>query len=488
MSGGRVVNGDKILDALAQNKILTPEGAEWLKCAVDPFHDTEVNVKGFPDINVAPSVVQLVKQTASISCPTSITTGTWDANIFTLPWFTAESMDTWTKTDQVVYSPTASGVTLGAVNCIAVQSGNSTALGASGTVATNPIAYANSYFDGPARVIAAGLEIVNTTSDLNKQGLVIVYRMPLTTPLDQEGWCIASAGPSTPVVGSFTGPSIGFWPSTAANAMLLTGSRQWAAEEGAYEVLTLNSMFLPVTGEDYVIPVLMIDEVVGGLATTCATPTPQAIGGATLLTFTPLALQPMNMSGAYFTGLSLQTTLQVTMNLYIERFPDPTEADLAPLAKPSPGFDPEAIKFYSMVLSDLPPGVMVKENGLGDWFMDAVGSIASVAAPVLKSIPLPITQGLGIAADAFSRNRADSSMRVPRATERSKEFSAVAPPSSYIEPEESSCDCSQSYNDGYDRGVTFARESLRRTQSMSSNGASRKKKKQPKKKGGRRRR
>jgi len=127
-------------------------------------------------------------------------------------------------------------------------------------------------------------------------------------------------------------------------------------------------------------------------------------------------------SGAYFTGLSLQSTLTVTGNFYIERFPSQLETDLVILAKPSPGFDARALELYSHALSGLPPGVMVKENGLGDWFMDTVGKVAGFAAPILKSIPLPMTQAAGALAGAFASGRGARAAGPSRATN-------LAPPS-----------------------------------------------------------
>lgn len=473
-----MIRGDRIIESLANNNIITPEGAEWIKAALDPFHDTDVNCKGFPDIVVSPSVVQLVKVTASISCPSAITTGTWDVNIFQLPWFTTEPVDLWTKTNQVIYSPVNASITLGGITAVAVQSGTSTAYGVAGTHFLTPLSVADSYFDGPARVIAGGMEIVNTTAELNLQGLVTVYRQPLATPLAQEGWCISSPAGATPILGSFTGPSISYWPSTQANAMLLTGSRQWAAKEGNYSVFSLNSMTLPVSGENYIQPVMMTDEVNGGTATSALTP---AATGSGPYTFEPMALQPYNMSGAFYTGLSLSTTLQITMNLFIERFPDPTEADLAPLAKPSPGFDPECLKLYSLALCNLPPGVMVKDNGLGDWFMDTVGKVASFAAPVLKSIPLPMTQMAGMAAEAFATGRSDPGRRIERGQTpyAAKKTAAVMPPSSYIDPASVPDDYEIEGADlGYERGWNDAMRKCQAKQARkkSRKGAPKKKK------------
>jgi len=424
------------LESLVQDSFISRDGAEWLKAAMDPFHDTDIELKGFPDVNVAPSVVQLIKVTQSISVPTTVTTGTWDCNIFTLPWVTPENMNSAVKDNSVISPTTPLSLQLGGVSHISVQSGTSTATPLTAAVEGDPLTIPATYLDGSSRVIGYGVEIVNTTSDLNRQGLVIVYRMP-QPPMNGQTYTLVNTG-DTAVVGAISLSPVRKWPTSAANAMLLTGSRQWEAAEGAYLVSTLNSINLPAQAASYVAPIILQDEAEGSqddIAVTMITPI--ASSGGYAYSMPPLSLQPYNMSGAYFTGLSLQTTLQVSLNVYIERFPSFDELDLVPLAKPSPGFNARTLELYSTALCDLPPGVMAKENGLGSWFMDTVGKVASFAAPVLKSIPLPMTQMLGTAVGAFSSKRLT---RRPAYEEESYDEedepaqSYAAPPSAIVQP------------------------------------------------------
>jgi len=44
---------------------------------------------------------------------------------------------------------------------------------------------------------------------------------------------------------------------------------------------------------------------------------------------------------------------------------------------------------------DLPVGVMQKENGLGDWFRDAVSTVSEIVSPVMSMIPHPAAQAIG---------------------------------------------------------------------------------------------
>jgi len=104
-----------------------------------------------------------------------------------------------------------------------------------------------------------------------------------------------------------------------------------------------------------------------------------------------------DISGSYFTGLSLQTTLTVNWNVYVERFPTQLDIDLVLLAAPSPPYDIQALEFISECMRLLPPGVMVAENGLGDWFADVLQTGADYVAPLLANVPHPYAQGISAA-------------------------------------------------------------------------------------------
>jgi len=89
--------------------------------------------------------------------------------------------------------------------------------------------------------------------------------------------------------------------------------------------------------------------------------------------------------------------LLINLNVYIERFPDQTVPDLVVLAYPSPPFDPVAQEIYTAVMNDMPVGVMVKENGLGDWFAGAIQKASAVIGPVLSMMPHPAAKAAGAA-------------------------------------------------------------------------------------------
>jgi len=49
MSSSDVARSERVLDKIGARLGLTPEGKQWLIAAVDPYHDTPVDCRGYPD-------------------------------------------------------------------------------------------------------------------------------------------------------------------------------------------------------------------------------------------------------------------------------------------------------------------------------------------------------------------------------------------------------------------------------------------------------
>jgi len=105
--------------------------------------------------------------------------------------------------------------------------------------------------------------------------------------------------------------------------------------------------------------------------------------------------QPFNHAGAYFTGLSNSTTLQLNATYYVERFPSQQDSALVVLARNSCHGDHIALDLYSEIIKEMPVGVPQRMNGMGEWFADAVSSATDFIAPVLSAIPIPMAQTVG---------------------------------------------------------------------------------------------
>lgn len=185
---------------------LTPEGKNWLIEATDPFHDEQITLAGFPDMNVSASIVQCIKSTQTLKKPAAITdTGNWDANIalWPIPNQVADSGKQWT-TDTGTTPSSQSNYLLGSlpeftsdmgvfpiggVTAYCVPAGEDTYGGevpAGGYDAEEiTLSLPTQFMRGGSRIIGMGFEVINTTAPLYKQGEVIVYRQPNPQP-DQK--------------------------------------------------------------------------------------------------------------------------------------------------------------------------------------------------------------------------------------------------------------------------------------------------------------
>jgi len=446
MSAGDVARSQRVLDKIGAKLGLTPSGKEWVIAAIDPYHDTPVNCCGFPDNNEAASVVQVVKLSQALVVPSSASTGNWDCHIHQFPWMeggrgVGGNFSQTTNGNQitghgvflfgsstVTPSPIGASTNLwGGLVVDAVASGVPTFQYTDPGTPSAPFQVQLApYLTGEYRIIAMGFEVINTTSELNIQGLVTVYRQP-TANIDSAKSLLVTSGPILSSGGTISTTNFGFPdvlltntpPATPGEALLLDGSKQWKAKEGCYVVPTMNSSENP-TGQNSTSPVLHIsplDVSSNGFTWIYVTPSdgstnvypaafqPTAITGnpadtPNVFNLVPLPtggvwLQPFNGAGAYFTGLSNSTTLQVNAIYYIERFPTQQDSDLVVLARESCRGDSIALDLYSEIVKEMPVGVPQRMNGMGEWFADAVSSAADFISPVLSAIPLPMAQTVG---------------------------------------------------------------------------------------------
>jgi len=274
------------------------------------------------------------------------------------------------------------------------------------------------------RQIAVGFEVINTTSDLNIQGLVTTYAAPFPQRASKSVLSATGAnGSTTPA--AITAGSVqvvigSLCPTTTAEAMLLPGSRQWKAKEGAYVVPRLNSQDLAVGTDNTAVlldslgDALAPNFIAGTVGQSTNIPTTSPVFTYTTIHNANVALTDFNWAGAYFTGLSNSSTLTVNITRYIERFPSiqlALDAQLVVLAHPPAKYDPQAMELYSVVSAMMPTGVPQRMNGFGEWFKEAVQEARNAIAPALSAIPHPLAQFAagalrvgGSIADSYNRS------------------------------------------------------------------------------------
>lgn len=268
-------------------------------------------------------------------------------------------------------------------------------------LATTPspasITLASDYVQGASRVIGLGMEVQNTTADIYKQGQVFTWRQPSAMG---GGGVFTSQTSVAPQLTPFVGHMQRRPPANTKQEMLIPGTRQWRAEDGAYIVGTFVGQDNPPLYTSYDLPVVYDDPLVedyptnNGFPTTVATtyndrkvwvPT-ETIPSAEYGGVPPcLKVNPMHMSGMHFSGLSQQSTLSLTVNIYLESFPGPAEPSILVLGTPSAQYDPVALEIFSHCLSSLPVGVTAGDNGFGDWFADVVRQASNYLYPIAKA-------------------------------------------------------------------------------------------------------
>jgi len=384
-----VTRSQRILDSLVGRQGLTEAGKNWLAGAADPFHDLALNVTGYPDQCQSDSVVQLIKLTKTIACPASITTGNWDCRVHMYPWLVEVPMYPLNNSGSVTapafsFTGGSKSTTAGGLCVDSVASGTTIGVGQTGDKHT-VINLPPQYYNGAVRVIGQGFEVHNTTSQLYKQGAVCCYKQPTPDYFNCSTYPFLGGSVSTNGIGYPSSVLLPTAPYAQSDALLLSGSKQWEAKDGCYVVGVFHSDTIPLQDTITVIPTAYQSNVPEGTgAYFSATPGQLNNGTSTILYWNDVFWTQQDAHGAYFTGLSQQTTITINWNILIERFPSAADADLTVLAKPSPRYDPIAVELYSLCMQNMPVGVPVSENGLGDWFMKVIGRARDIVMPALR--------------------------------------------------------------------------------------------------------
>lgn len=400
-----VKRGKKILNS----PMLSNQARRWLTRAVDPFHDEMMEPAGYPDLMTIGTIVQEINLTTTVMAPPGVT-GNWDCHIFNLAHFAAatgnigDNCCVWSpSTGQVTtYGGSASYPNSG-LNILSCETGGQLlptqdSLPISTNLQTQNLTPLK-YMMGRCRVVGMAFEVVNTTSELNLQGLVTAYRMPQQR--QQSLFCGLSTSTAgvvsldARIMTLFNSP-----PTSVSEALVLPSSKQWDAKRGAYVVCTQMGADNPITSVD----TMSVFYSAGGFWNSVANPGlcgfgqfSQNISQGGSNNFTTKYYAPYNTSGVYFSGLSNPTTLQVNYKIILESIPNPRDI-FATMAKPATPYSVEAIRLYGELIEHLPVGVPFDENPNGEWFSTVLGVLGEIAS--LGSLVNPmfglVGQGFGL--------------------------------------------------------------------------------------------
>jgi hypothetical protein len=472
-----------MLKNMLRDRIITPEGLEWLIAATDPFHDSQLTWNGFPDVASTNSVSQCVPLTTSVSLATGK-----DLHVFFAPfsqmWGIGDELAPFTIRDTGAQGdPNLGGATIvSGYNLITVDSA---ADWRTSPTAANPsfaLTIPRSFSYGQFRLVGAGLEIVNTSPKINQGGSITVYRVPnavvdsyvlrdyeITTPAGfalqkQKHQPTSKRHPERNVEENSSkrtslDASVHFYatypvtfgtlpPGTQAQACLYPNSRTWNGEQGVYQVAVMNSIEQNFTSTVPGVPGFLEVPAQSTLESDTDRVAYLPIAMFTTTDTSSLSnnshLFRYDVSGVVIrNGTGLTNTYQVTVKYFIEKIPTDTDQALLVLSRPPAPYDPVILEIYSRVMQKMPVGVPVGENPLGEWFNDVMEGVATVL-PIIGQALTPffgpakmIGDALGAGAKQLAvNNRAATAAELQRRAQQSEEDKRKAQASKDIRPAE----------------------------------------------------
>lgn len=310
--------------------------------------------------------------------------------------------------------------------------------------ATRAMGLKSNEYSGRVRLIAAGFELLNTTSQLNKQGTISAVRIPQQTrtvqmrgprggnsyaayPVSRED--VGNEGSPDGVVSAYatnTAPTSTYHittgpPPNLDELMSYPRAVNFPAEHGAYAVMTMNPTENPLdlVGEKYQCIAtadtrdktlnnnedwqILVDE--ERAANCIAQPNFSVRGqGSSNLIFNSsrvvtsedginAQLAPIDTTSIYATGLSKETTMTLILRYTLEIAANPTDIGFGTLSRslsPTATYDPEALLLYARMIEHLPSAVPRSMNPSGEfWDMlcDVVDTVASPVAAIASLVP-----------------------------------------------------------------------------------------------------
>jgi hypothetical protein len=432
--GSNVSRSERMLKKVLDNAGVLDSSRGALLCYGDPFHDHEFRSEGYPDHIGTSSVPQCYKTTVTISSNQG-PTANWDCNIVLDPSLVPtlqcamNSVASYGGSIPAQYrlptngfvSPTVLGGNQVPGNLSGYPTGGLCVYQGLAGAVLDPTTVSGAYpvlptqaTTGASRVYGYAVELINNTATLYQQGTIACWRQPMPDPGSATTInCVYPTSTTGPNYGNISGSVSAVFspnpPETIAEAMLLDGTRQWHAKEGAMVVSTMNSSMLPIINNQCITRVAYPDS---PLDTSVYINMPlndtylTIIGSGTGATygtayFPRTYLIPFNMGGIYITGLSAQSSFAANIRVYCEPFPSQLLNPLTPLAQPSAPADYAALQVFAEMARDMPPGVMLCENGFGDFFGDLaqkikgfIAPVANVVSRVASFIPHPAAQAV----------------------------------------------------------------------------------------------
>lgn len=382
---------------------MSEDGKNFLIAVFDPFHDQAILTRGWPDGQNGKSLVRQLRNMVSVESP--FASGiSWECVVIRWPCAqTCPYRQTTSREGSTLGVLTGAGETIGAITVHAMQTSVGAYLPIGAPSACPILAYLEvpaSYMVGDSRLIADGFEVVDATAPLYQQGTLTIFRSAQSS--DESPTCFFMGDGAT-FSGNLPAVVKRMPPTTLSDAQKNDGSLTWETKRGCYVPSVFMSEQNPPTRAG---PNCILfqpgDDTPSGVTSTQAIGYPEIVVATIVASWCTAKYQqhpaPVQISGAWLSGLSEFSKIVITNRSFIESFPLSTSSDL-PLAKPSPEYDPFAMMIYSEANKHLPVGVYQGDNPLGEWFE----TIAKEVANVLQYIPHPLAQAGAMAAKGIGK-------------------------------------------------------------------------------------
>lgn len=404
-------------------KGITKDGQAWLTTALDPFHDDlSVRPVGLPDKNYNPSIVKVHNRQITLKAPADLPENTnWSCHIFTSP---IQNNATFTKslgysTGRITSSNIDQDITLGTVTAVTYPDGegwfqpgtDNEFVDGYEAFAISSNTESNSTLDNTlTRLVGGGFEVSNDTASLYAQGHVLCYST--TNPPTNDitaGWNYAPNISKSPVV------RFRRQPDTIEKARAIQNSVGWKATEGVYIPFRIN-----LDNNEYQIR-RHTPYVFSGSSTWNYADNEQILVSKVYADSfdadqfpqmqDPILPAGIHNSGCFFTGLSPQTTLTLSVR-FIEEVAPIDNVDLLSFGSQLNLYDPVALESYQRLMQLIPVAVTYDENSSAEFWGKILGAASKVLPVVGTALGAPMVgKGLGALADMGSRKIAEKAAK-----------------------------------------------------------------------------
>ena len=405
----RVSRGEKLLAALSKSNVceLTEAGKNYVIQRFDPYHDNPIKPVGYPDSFNGHTISRCIKKTASFTATSgggAAPTTPWNCHIFHSPLLTQPKLQNLNgaDTDNLTYtSATDLSEPYGGLMAIRADTDQfPEVIPKDETGMLAQLSLTDEDMSNLMRVTAIGFEFIDTTSVLNRQGLLTCYRQNETQHV--QNFChVTNTTPPANTLEYTDGNyrPIRFPPKSTTEAMTIPDTKQWKVEEGAYVVVDFNSdaikMENPTMDQaaffDYNEDFDVSDTSHWSYITlqrarkvdqTIPTTTPTVLRRSTQ---DAQRFMQINQSGIMLSGLNPLFSGTVNVIYFVECAPSGEDTELLTLCSQSPAFDPIALEIVAKLRRDSPIAVKLKENYLGEWFFNGIRDVVNKVMPWLSN-------------------------------------------------------------------------------------------------------